>query len=188
MTNAKIVSTSSRASTTHKSSFYSSQKYFPLFLIAPTLLVIGFVILYPMLYSIYVSFTPFHLLRPEKTFVFSIDTMFNNYIRLMSDDVFWRSLLNTVIFLAVSVNVSFVLALAVSQLLARSTETGRPWRMPSSTAMARMRPSTWMCASPSRIRRSRLRSSTKETGITPHRSTPQPCRRTSKRPVGGDST
>ena len=121
MTNAKIVSTSSRASTTHKSSFYSSQKYFPLFLIAPTLLVIGFVILYPMLYSIYVSFTPFHLLRPEKTFVFSIDTMFNNYIRLMSDDVFWRSLLNTVIFLAVSVNVSFVLALAVSQLLARVT-------------------------------------------------------------------
>jgi multiple sugar transport system permease protein len=74
-----------------------------------------------MLYSIYVSFTPFHLLRPEKTVVFSTDTMFRNYVRLAGDDVFWRSLLNTVIFLAASVNISFVVALAISQLLARVT-------------------------------------------------------------------
>lgn len=121
MTNAKIASTSGQASVTHKTSFYSSQKYFPLFLIAPTLLVIGMIIIYPMLYSIYVSFTPFHLLRPEKTLVFSTATMFRNYGRLMQDDVFWRSLLNTIIFLTLSVNVSFILALAISQLLARVT-------------------------------------------------------------------
>ncbi len=113
---------SGRTSTSHKTSFYSSQKYFPLYLIAPTLLVIGMVIIYPMLYSTYVSFTPFHLLRPEKTFVFSTDTMLRNYFRLWQDDVFWRSLKNTIIFLAVSVNVSFLVALAVSQLLARVTK------------------------------------------------------------------
>jgi multiple sugar transport system permease protein len=79
------------------------------------------IIIYPLLYSVYVSFTPFHLLRPEKTFVFATDTMFRNYVRLLGDDVFWQSLLNTVIFLALSVNISFVLALAVSQLLARVT-------------------------------------------------------------------
>lgn len=121
MTNTKIVSATDRAATSHKAGFYSSQKYFPLFLIAPSLLVIGMVIIYPMLYSTYVSFTPFHLLRPEQTFVFSTDTMFRNYVRLVQDDVFWRSLFNTVIFLALSVNVSFLLALAVSQLLARVT-------------------------------------------------------------------
>lgn len=122
MTNANTASTSSRASTSRKTSFYSSQKYFPLYLIAPSLLIIGLVIIYPMLYSTYVSFTPFHLLRPEETFVFAIDTMFRNYVRLFGDDVFWRSLLNTVIFLTLSVNISFLLALAISQLLARVTK------------------------------------------------------------------
>jgi len=122
MTNANTAPASSRASTSRKTSFYSSQKYFPLYLIAPSLLIISLVIIYPMLYSTYVSFTPFHLLRPEKTFVFAIDTMFRNYVRLFGDDVFWRSLLNTVIFLTLSVNISFLLALAISQLLARVTK------------------------------------------------------------------
>jgi multiple sugar transport system permease protein len=121
MTNANVASASGQASAARKSSYYSRQKYFPVILIAPTLLVIAMVIIYPLLYSVYVSFTPFHLLRPEKTFVFATDTMFRNYVRLLGDDVFWRSLLNTVIFLALSVNISFVLALAVSQLLARVT-------------------------------------------------------------------
>ncbi len=121
MTNANIASVSGQTSTTSKTNFYSAQKYFPFFLITPTLLVIGMVVIYPMLYSVYVSFTPFHLLRPDTTFVFSTDTMFRNYGRLLGDDVFWRSLRNTVIFLAASVNISFVLALGVSQLLARVT-------------------------------------------------------------------
>jgi multiple sugar transport system permease protein len=121
MTNAKIEAAPGRAKKSRKTSFYSAQKYFPWFLIAPSLLIIGLVIIYPMLYSTYVSFTPFHLLRPEKTFVFSTDTMFRNYVRLFTDDVFWRSLLNTVIFLTLSVNISFLLALAISQLLARVT-------------------------------------------------------------------
>jgi multiple sugar transport system permease protein len=122
MTNANVASASGQASAARRSSYYSRQKYFPIILIAPTLLVIAMVIVYPVLYSVYVSFTPFHLLRPEQTFVFSTDTMFRNYVRLLGDDVFWRSLLNTVIFLALSVNISFVLALAVSQLLARVTK------------------------------------------------------------------
>lgn len=92
---------------------------FPLLLLLPTFFAIGFVVIYPMLYSVYVSFTPFHLLRPEQTFFFSVDTMFDNYIRLWKDDVFWRAMVNTIIFLAVTVNVSYVLALGISQLLAR---------------------------------------------------------------------
>ena len=93
--------------------------WFPFMLIAPSLLVIAFVIVYPVIYSIYVSFTPFHLLRPEQTFVFTAEKMWNNYIKLWNDEVFWRSLRNTVIFLAVTVNVSYLIALALSQLLAR---------------------------------------------------------------------
>ncbi len=86
-----------------------------------SLLVIGIIIIYPVLYSIYVSFTPFHLLRPEQTFIFTVDKMWDNYIRLAKDDVFWRSMRNTVIFLAVTVNLSYFIALALSQLMARVT-------------------------------------------------------------------
>ena len=93
--------------------------WFPIILIAPSLIVIAIVVIYPVLYSIYVSFTPFHLLRPEQTFVFTVDKMWDNYIKLFHDDVFWRSLRNTVIFLAVTVNLSYFIALALSQLLAR---------------------------------------------------------------------
>jgi multiple sugar transport system permease protein len=95
--------------------------WFPWMLIAPSLFVIAIIIVYPVLYSIYVSFTPFHLLRPDQTFVFSVDTMWDNYIRLAQDDIFWRSMRNTVLFLAVTVNLSYFIALALSQLLARVT-------------------------------------------------------------------
>jgi multiple sugar transport system permease protein len=124
MANTDAISAPEQTASTprsHKANFYRSQKYFPWYLITPALLIIGLVIIYPLLYSVYVSFTPYHLLRPEKTFVFSTETMFNNYIRLLKDDVFWRSLKNTVIFMAVTVNVSFLLALGISQLMARVT-------------------------------------------------------------------
>ena len=93
--------------------------WFPFMLIAPTLVIIALVVIYPVLYSVYVSFTPFHLLRPEQTFVFTTEKMWNNYIKLWNDDVFWKSLRNTVIFLTVTVNLSYFIALALSQLLAR---------------------------------------------------------------------
>lgn len=95
--------------------------WFPWLLIAPSLLVIGIIVIYPVLYSIYVSFTPFHLLRPDQTFVFTVEKMWDNYIRLAEDDVFWRSMRNTVLFLAVTVNLSYFIALALSQLMARVT-------------------------------------------------------------------
>lgn len=106
---------------TKKRRSYRPQSWFPILLIAPSLIVIAMVIVYPVLYSLYVSFTPFHLLRPEATFVFKTETMFRNYTKLAGDRVFWKSVSNTVIFLAVTVNLSFVISLALSQLMARVT-------------------------------------------------------------------
>ncbi len=93
---------------------------FPWMLILPTLFVIGMIVIYPMLFSLYVSFTPFNLLRPE-TFAFSAETALRNYERLLGDDVFWQALGNTVLFLAVTVNLEYVIALGLSQLIARVT-------------------------------------------------------------------
>lgn len=104
-----------------RGTYYRRQSRFPLLLIAPAVIIILLVVAYPMIYSLYLSFTPYNLLRPEKTLVFSVDTMFRNYGKLLDDRVFWRSVGNTVIFLAVTVNLSFVIALGLSQLMARVT-------------------------------------------------------------------
>jgi multiple sugar transport system permease protein len=101
------------------SQFERQRMLFPWLLLAPTLIIIAGVVIYPMLYSVYVSFTPFNLLRPEQTFVFEAGRMFRNYELLLNDDIFWRALGNTVIFLAVTVNLEFLFALLMSQMIAR---------------------------------------------------------------------
>lgn len=100
--------------------FASRRAYFPWLLLAPTLIIIAAVIIYPMIYSVYVSFTPFNLLRPD-TFAFDASRMFRNYERLLSDGLFWKSLGNTMLFLAVTVNLEYVIALGLSQAIARVT-------------------------------------------------------------------
>lgn len=87
----------------------------------PALLVAAVVVVYPMGYALFVSFTPFHLLRPEQTFVFEWSGMFDNYVRLMGDDVFWKSLRHTIVFLAVTVNLEIVIGMSLALLLARMT-------------------------------------------------------------------
>ncbi|MGB3714084.1 MAG: sugar ABC transporter permease [Candidatus Promineifilaceae bacterium] len=120
-TNARQVEQDNLGKPTGPRKRSAGTSWFPWLLIAPSLLVIGIIVIYPVLYSIYVSFTPFHLLRPDQTFVFTVEKMWDNYIRLAEDDVFWRSMRNTVLFLAVTVNLSYFIALALSQLMARVT-------------------------------------------------------------------
>lgn len=104
-----------------RSSFYRNQTRFPLLMITPAVIIILLVVAYPMIYSVYISFTPYNLLRPDTTLVFKFDTMFRNYGKLLQDKIFWRSVVNTVIFLTVTVNLSFFLSLGLSQLMARVT-------------------------------------------------------------------
>ena len=100
-----------------RSSYYRRKTWFPLLLITPAVIIILLVVAYPMVYSVYISFTPYNLLRPDTTLVFSVDTMFRNYQRLLENKVFWRSVVNTVLFLAVTVNLSFLIALALTAIL-----------------------------------------------------------------------
>ena len=51
---------------TQDSAFHRNRRIFPLLMILPAIVVTLIVVLYPMAYSIYVSFTPYHLLRPER--------------------------------------------------------------------------------------------------------------------------
>ena len=95
-------------------------RWFPYFLIAPSILIILLVVLFPLIYSLYVSFTPYKLLKPD-TLAIRWDDVFRNYRRLLEDEIFWKAFGNTIIYLTITVNIQLILGLAMSQLLARVT-------------------------------------------------------------------
>ena len=97
------------------------RRWFPYLMTVPAVVVVTAVVIYPMAYSLFVSFTPFNLLRPDTTSQFVPAEMFDNYARLARDDVFWKALWNTVIFMFVTVNVALVVGFGLAMMLARMT-------------------------------------------------------------------
>jgi multiple sugar transport system permease protein len=95
----------------------------------PALIVVVAVVIYPMAYSLFVSFTPFHLLRPDTTSQFVAADMFDNYARLARDDVFWRALWNTILFMLVTVNASLLIGFGMAMMMARMTFAVGPARV-----------------------------------------------------------
>jgi len=84
-------------------------------MIGPSVLVIVSVVVFPLLYSFYLSFTSYTLLKPIPNWV-----GLRNYLRLLDNDVFWLAFGNTLLFLFVTVNLEFLFGLFLSQLLART--------------------------------------------------------------------
>lgn len=116
----KIASAPGQALTRRATKRSSPTRWFPLFLITPAILFILLVVVFPLAYSFYVSFTPYTLLKPD-TLAIRWDDVFRNYRRLLEDDIFWKAFGNTLIYLTVTINLQLVLGLALSQLLARVT-------------------------------------------------------------------
>ena len=54
--------------------------------------------------------------------------MFDNYARLARDDVFWKALWNTVLFMVVTVNLSLAIGFGLAMMLARMTFAVGPAR------------------------------------------------------------
>jgi multiple sugar transport system permease protein len=105
-----------------------------LLFLAPVMTVLMGVAVFPILYSFYLSFFRIKLTRPNRTpFVW-----FDNYIDLFSNELFWTSVLRTVIFSVVSVTAIAVIALLVSLLLNQEFRGRRvlstillvPWAIP----------------------------------------------------------
>jgi multiple sugar transport system permease protein len=105
------------------------RNWFPYVMTLPAVLVVVAVVIYPMAYSLFVSFTPFHLLRPDTTSEFVAADMFNNYARLARDDVFWKALFNTVLFMFVTVNASILIGFGMAMMMARMTFAVGPARV-----------------------------------------------------------
>ncbi len=105
------------------------REWFPYLMTVPAVLVVLAVVVYPMAYSLFVSFTGFHLLRPDTTSQFIPGEMFDNYARLARDDVFWRALWNTILFMVVTVNLSILIGFGLAMMLARMTFAMGPVRV-----------------------------------------------------------
>ena len=105
------------------------------FLVAPSILVVTLVALYPLFQSVRLSFTNarFGSTRPEQY------VGFDNYIRLLNDNTFIAALGHTLTFTVVSVAIETVLGIAIA-LIINSNFTGRgvvrtsmliPWAIPT---------------------------------------------------------
>ena len=106
-----------------------------IFLIVPVTGVLALVAMFPIVYSLYISFFSLKLTRPHRVpFVW-----FDNYADLLSDELFWISVARTATFTVVAVGVITLLALGVALLL-NETFRGRrylaalllvPWAIPT---------------------------------------------------------
>jgi len=83
--------------------FYTSHKRLPILLLLPAIVLMLFVVGFPMLYSLYLSFTNFTLLSSGSAKFIGLQ----NYVTLFKDQVFLRALLRTVLYMLIAVRTSY---------------------------------------------------------------------------------
>ena len=97
----------------------------PWVLLMPTLIILTFVVLLPLLLSLWTSFTPFKLTKPDTLYRF---VGFRNYERLIGDIDFWIAFGRTVLFLAIALNLELVFGLGIALLINKITYGQRTLR------------------------------------------------------------
>ena len=90
----------------------------PIILIMPSILAIGFVIIIPLIFSFYTSFTSYKLTRPDSLFNF---VGLRNYERLIDNAKFWYAFGRTFLFLAVVLNLELLFGLGIALLINKIT-------------------------------------------------------------------
>jgi len=91
----------------------------------PTLIILTCVVLLPLLLSLWTSFTPFKLTKPDTLYRF---VGLRNYERLIGDIDFWIAFGRTVLFLAVALNLELVFGLGIALLINKITYGQRTLR------------------------------------------------------------
>ncbi len=90
----------------------------PWVLILPTIIVLACVVFLPLLISLWTSFTPFKLTKPDTLFKF---VGLRNYERLIGDYDFWVAFGRTVLFLTIALNLELVFGLGIALLINKIT-------------------------------------------------------------------
>ena len=96
----------------------SRQVNIPILLLTPAFIVIILVVLFPLLFSLYSSFTPYKIIKPDSLYKF---VGFYNYVKLMGDNDFWLGFGRTVLVMALAINIEFLLGLGIALLVNKVT-------------------------------------------------------------------
>ena len=97
----------------------------PILLLLPAIVVLAAVVIVPLALSLYSSFTPFRLTRPDTFWVF---IGFRNYARLLADPEFWWAFGRTVVLLTIALNLEMLLGLGLAMLVEKATHGQRVLR------------------------------------------------------------
>ncbi|WP_299620159.1 carbohydrate ABC transporter permease [uncultured Tateyamaria sp.] len=89
-----------------------------LVLLLPAFIVIAAVVLIPLIFSLYSSFTPYKLTRPSTLWRW-IGTA--NYERILTDAKFWAAFGRTVLFLTIVLNLELILGLCIALMMNKVT-------------------------------------------------------------------
>ncbi len=98
--------------------FWRRESATPFLLLTPAMLTMAFVVILPLVFSMYTSFTGYRLTKPDSLYDW---VGFRNYARILSDWEFWVPFGRTVLFLTVVLNVEFLLGLGIALLINRIT-------------------------------------------------------------------
>ena len=90
----------------------------PALLLSPAFLVLIFVVLVPLLFSLYTSFTNYRLIRPDSLYDW---IGLRNYQRIFADGKFWAAFGRTIVFLTIALNVEFLLGLGIALMINKIT-------------------------------------------------------------------
>ncbi|KQZ41970.1 MULTISPECIES: sugar ABC transporter permease [unclassified Ensifer] len=94
----------------------------PALLLLPAFVVLAAVIVLPLLFSFYSSFTPFRLTKPETLWVF---IGLRNYATVLGNAEFWVAFGRTVLLLTVALNAEMLLGLGLALLVNKATHGQR---------------------------------------------------------------
>ncbi len=91
------------------------RKYLPFLLFAPSIAIILFVIIIPLINSLYLSLTDYVLLQPGSGKFIGL----GNYVKIIFDPIFHQAFKNTLLLMIVAVNLELWIGLGVALLLYR---------------------------------------------------------------------
>ena len=97
----------------------------PIKLLMPAFLAVGIVVILPLLFSFYTSFTAYRLTDPD---TLSHWIGWRNYERAFSNGEFWAAFGRTILFLTIALNLELLLGLGVALLLNQVTKGQRALR------------------------------------------------------------
>jgi multiple sugar transport system permease protein len=89
----------------------------PLLLLAPAVIVLTAMVAAPLIFSLYSSFTPFRLTRPETLWVLIGG---RNYWNAFTDPVFLTAFLRTVVLLTIALNLEMLFGLCLAMLVEKA--------------------------------------------------------------------